>query len=318
MRKYPEENTTYSDGDSMPDLEGGFYRLLEEDAANPTRTSLASEKWREECGAAVGRFCREFSQTPEGNALAGVQVAGGVYGEWHYWGFIGHEPDASVPMLQYFRAWLRNQYTNDSALQKAWDDEEVTFETAMVPDAAVRQHTNDGVFRDPQCEMQVVDYYRCQHECVADNIIFFARTVKENWPRPIVTGAFYGYFFSTFGRDAAGGHLEVGRLLDSADVDYLSGPAPYYPDVGGNGEPYSRRIQAKRTRHHDECAAQYYVSAHTGNGLLVLRLRAEWHGVRARQERHRAWQSRMVGYAGDTARYRSGARLIARTLYSTL
>ncbi|HEV7301692.1 MAG TPA: hypothetical protein VGN72_20305 [Tepidisphaeraceae bacterium] len=241
MLRHPEENTTYFDSDSLPDLDGGFYRLIEEDAANPSRTSLASQKWRDECQPIVRRFCQEFSQMPEGNALAGVQVAGGVYGEWHYWGFIGHEPDASVPMQRHFRTWLQNKYANSSALQKAWNDPDITLESATVPDKAARQHTSDGVFRDPQLKMRVVDYYRCQHECVADCIILFARTIKESWPRPIVTGAFYGYFFSTFGRDAAGGHLEVGRVLDSPHVDYLSGPAAYYPDVERNGEPYRSR-----------------------------------------------------------------------------
>jgi hypothetical protein len=189
----------------------------------------------------VRRFCREFSQTSEGGALAGVQVAGGVYGEWHYWGFIGHEPDASVAMHQHFRRWLRNKYADAAVLQTAWNDPNIDFETATVPEKAARQHTSDGVFRDPQREMRLIDYFRCQHECVADSIIFFARAVKESWPRPIATGAFYGYFFSTFGRDATGGHLEVGRVLDSPFVDYLCGPAPYYPDVGGNGEPYRSR-----------------------------------------------------------------------------
>lgn len=241
MKKYPEENTTYFDTDSMPDIEGTLLRLLEEDAANPTRTSLASQKWRDECEPIVRRFCDEFSQTPEGDALAGIQVAGGVYGEWHYWGFINHEPDASVPMRNHFRAWLQNKYGDNANLQRAWNDENASLESATVPDKATREHTSDGVFRDPQSEMRVIDYYKCQHECVADNIILFARAVKESWPRPIVTGAFYGYFFAVFGRDAAGGHLEVGRVLDSSYVDYLSAPAAYYPDAAGVGEPYRSR-----------------------------------------------------------------------------
>jgi hypothetical protein len=241
MKKHPEENTTYFDGEAMPDLEGGFYRLIEEDAANPTRTSLASQKWRDECGPIVRRFCEEFSQTPEGDALAGIQVAGGVYGEWHYWGFLKNEPDASAPMRDYFRAWLCRKYGTEADLQKAWADADASFESATVPDKAARAHTSDGVFRDPQREMRVIDYFRCQQECVAENIIFFARAVKESWPRPIVTGAFYGYFFATFGRDATGGHLEVGQVLESPFVDYLSAPAAYYPDAGGDGEPYRSR-----------------------------------------------------------------------------
>ncbi len=215
--------------------------MIEKDAANPARTSLASQKWRDECEPMVRRFCAEFSQTPEGDVLAGVQVAGSVYGEWHYWGFIGHEPDASDLMRDYFRAWLRAKYGDESALQGAWNDPNVSFENAIAPDKTAREHTGDGVFRDPQLEMRFVDYYRCQHECVANAIILFSRAVKESWPRPIVTGAFYGYFFSTFGRDAAGGHLEVGRVLESPWLDYLSGPAAYYPDAGGAGEPYRSR-----------------------------------------------------------------------------
>jgi hypothetical protein len=109
MKKHLEENTTYFGSESMPDIERGFLRLIEEDAANPTRTSLASQKWRDECGRIVRRFCEEFSKTPEGDALAGIQVAGGVYGEWHYWGFLGNEPDSSVAMRTHFRTWLEKK-----------------------------------------------------------------------------------------------------------------------------------------------------------------------------------------------------------------
>jgi hypothetical protein len=138
MKKYPEENTTYFGSESLPDVERGFFRLIEEDAINPTRTSLASQKWRDKCEPIVRRFCEEFSQTPEGDALAGIQVAGGVYGEWHYWGFMGHEPDASLPMQKHFRAWLKNKYSDVANLQLAWDDDHITFETATVPDKETR------------------------------------------------------------------------------------------------------------------------------------------------------------------------------------
>lgn len=133
MKKYPEKNTTYFDGEAIPDIEGGLFRPIEEDAATPARTSLASQKWRDECEPIVRRFCREFAPAPEGNVLAGIQVAGGVYGEWHYWGFNGREPDASVPMRDYFRAWLRQKYGDDDALRRAWNDESVTLESAQVP-----------------------------------------------------------------------------------------------------------------------------------------------------------------------------------------
>ena len=250
MKKYPEENTTYFDGKAIPDIEGGLFRLIEEDAAAPTRTSLASQKWRDECEPIVRQFCREFAQTPEGNALAGIQVAGGVYGEWHYWGFNLREPDASVPMRDHFRAWLREKYGDDASLQHAWNNETATLESALVPDMTARNGARDGVFRDAAHERNVIDYLRCQHECVADNIILFARAVKESWPRPIVTGTFYGYFFSTFGRDAQGGHVETHRVLESPWVDYLSAPGAYYPDADKSGDPYRSRGLLESCRLH--------------------------------------------------------------------
>jgi hypothetical protein len=86
----------------------------------------------------------------------------------------------------------------------------------------------------------VIDYWQCQHEVLCDALLHFCGLVKENWPRPIITGVFYGYTFSQFGRQAAGGHLEIARVLRSPFVDYLSAPQTYQPysrEIGGTGMP---------------------------------------------------------------------------------
>lgn len=241
MKKHPGENTRYWDTEALPNYPGGFQRILEDDAAAPTRTSLASNLWWKEMGAQVERFCRELAQTPEGNSLMGIQVAGGVYGEWHYWGFNAHEADASDPMRHYFRQWLETKYKSTAALQQAWADATVQFETVTVPNLSERQLPGHDYFRDPARHRKVIDYYEAQHERVADSILYFSKIVKKNWPRPLVTGAFYGYFFSTFGRDAAGGHLAVQKVLRSPDIDFLSGPAAYYPETSDAGDAYRSR-----------------------------------------------------------------------------
>ena len=87
----------------------------------------------------------------------------------------------------------------------------------------------------------MIDYFEAQHQLVADDILHFCRIVKENWPRPIITGAFYGYFYSLFGRDVVGGHLELQRVLQSPYIDYLSGPGTYYPKAVEMGDPYRSR-----------------------------------------------------------------------------
>ena len=85
-------------------------------------------------------------------------------------------------------------------------------------------------FSGPSPQRNVIDYYEAQHQLVADVILHFCQVVKEDWPRPIITGAFYGYFYSVFGREAAGGYLELHRVLNSPYIDYLSAPGTYYSE----------------------------------------------------------------------------------------
>jgi hypothetical protein len=98
QQKHPEENTVYADTTPMPDIDWGLQRIIEDDEENPTRHSLASTRWEEEATGKLIEFLAMLKTLPEASALAGIQVAGGVYGEWHYWGFINNEPDVSLPM----------------------------------------------------------------------------------------------------------------------------------------------------------------------------------------------------------------------------
>ncbi len=252
IKVHPQELTRYADTNPIPDTPWGLIRIIEDDNKPSTRPSMASTKWLESASEKLVRFCQEFSQTPEGNALVGIQVACGVYGEWHYWGFFNNEPDVSEPMNRYFRKWLKEKYKSEKGLQKAWHHTEITFEKVTVPDLAARHTTQAGVFRDPVKERAVIDYYECQHQLVADNIIHFSRLVKQNWPRPIITGTFYGYYFSCFSRDAAGGHLQLQRILNAPEVDYLSAPNAYYPESSATGDPYRSRSLIMSGRLHNK------------------------------------------------------------------
>ena len=63
--------------------------------------------------------------------------------------------DFSEPMRRAFRHWLRQRYTEDvGALRVAWNDAEVTFETAEVPSTAEQSHTTHYLFRDPRREQK--------------------------------------------------------------------------------------------------------------------------------------------------------------------
>lgn len=239
MKAHPEEWVVYADTDYSDEQEYGLLRIIEHDNNPVRRVSMASRKWRSMVSDLFVEFLEAFSKTPESNALVGLQVANGVYGEWHNWGFFDNEPDISEPMRRVFAEWAKKTYGDEGTLQKAWAQPDITFESISCPGLEERQ--TEGIFRNLQTQQHVIDYYRCMHETVADNIIHFTRLLKSNWPRPIVAGTFYGYFFSTFARQAAGGHLELQRILAESTIDYLSGPQAYGPEAVEIGNPYRSR-----------------------------------------------------------------------------
>ena len=241
QRLHPEENTLYADTIATPDINWGLQRIIQDDERTPPRTSLASARWKAAAGEKLREVLNKLKLLPEANALAGIQVAGGVYGEWHYWGFIENEPDISKPMADYFKQWLKEKYNTDKQLQVAWNNKTVSLENATLPTLQEKRNTKAGIFRSPTEERKTIDYYEAQHNCVADDILFFCKIIKDNWPRPIITGAFYGYFYAVFGRETAGGHLASQKLLKSPDIDFLSAPAAYYPEASQTGDAYRSR-----------------------------------------------------------------------------
>jgi hypothetical protein len=225
----PVENRTYGPPN---DNENG-------DIDRPLRASLASLKWRAAATEKLKEFCQRLAVTPEGAAVFGLHISCGVFGEWHYWGFPDHDPDTGPAMTAYFQNWLRKKYKTNSALQKAWNSAAWTFEKVTTPTKEERDTTYNGIFRNPQLERRVMDYYECQQYVVAEDVLHFSKVAKESWPRPLVVGVFYNYFFMTFSRQAVGGHLQEQMILQSPYIDYLSAPQSYWGgarQIGGSGQ----------------------------------------------------------------------------------
>jgi len=218
----PGELTRYANGDFEKPERTVPVRYIQDDLRRSPRASLASEKWMQAARDKTAELLKALARVPEAKALAGLHVACGVYGEWHYWGFMRNEPDLSQPMQDRYAEYRRK----------------LGRSVEKVPSTEERKALDQGIFRHPKKREAVIDYYRCQQELVADRIVDLCAVVKKNWPAPILTGTFYGYFFSMFDRQATGGHLELHKVLRSPHVDYLSAPQAYgtlYRDIGGSG-----------------------------------------------------------------------------------
>ena len=231
-KKYPDEAVGYA---ASPD------KQHEAEVKAEMAVSAASVRWRNDASRKLTEFLQALSALPEGNHIAGFHVAGLLYGEWHYQRF-WYEPDCGPAMTRGFREWLRAHYTTDGALEEAWRDRHATLATATVPTIEERTYTAAGMFRDPQTQRRVLDYYHCHQQTVSGDILHFTHIVRTTWPRPTIIGIFYAYFFSMVEMSSAsiaGGDLEVERILASPDIDYISGPFSYAVDariMGGTGE----------------------------------------------------------------------------------
>ncbi|HIJ64741.1 MAG TPA: hypothetical protein HPP77_02215 [Candidatus Hydrogenedentes bacterium] len=204
--------------------------------------SFASAAWKQHMAAKMRELLVALAALPEGASLFAIHVAGGEWGEWFYYNF-EMEPDTGPAMTRHFHDWLRARYGSDGALRAAWRDDGVSLDTAAVPDVEERFRAEDvfrateKIFRDPARDQQTIDYYRCHQELVAETPLYFCKVVKETWPRPIIVGIFHAYFFHLT-HQAAGGHLEMGRVLASPYVDYVASPLSYEFDarfLGGTG-----------------------------------------------------------------------------------
>ena len=215
--------------------------------------SYASEIWRAQAEDFLRAYVAALRQQGLEERVIAYQLGAGDTGEWVCGDMSMDEVcgDYSPPMRRYFQNWLRGQYQEDTTLLRAaWNDVQISFDTAQVPAVADQLQTTHFTFRDPAREQQVIDYYRCLAELCGDRVIGFCRAVKEASGGRAMAGAFYGYLmelawnksffgvgsqseYSTYQRS---GHLGLRRVLRSEWVDFLVSPYSYgFRGIGGEG-----------------------------------------------------------------------------------
>jgi hypothetical protein len=238
LAQHPDETVGYADAPVSESETWGLVRRLGTDGDTPRRASFASKLWFDWAAAHLRDFCRQLGASPEGGGVFALQLANGLYGEWHQFGFLHHDPDTGVAATKAYRTWLRDRYGTDARLAAAWHRPGVTFDTVHPPDTPSRERAALGPLRDPRQQQDLIDYFTWLHTAMADALLGLAATVKQSWPRPIVTAAFQGYFYGQFARNAAGSHLAHDKVLASPHLDCLCSPASYTDGVralGGSG-----------------------------------------------------------------------------------
>lgn len=221
LQEHPEETCKIT----RPDGDNSF--------GGNSAESLASDKYRNFAKTFLKKFLQEMIKIPESNNIVGYHIGGGVYGEWHYYG-IRNEPDRSGPMKMRFARYGISKYGSLSAANKIWHTNFSRVDQVNVPDFERRYTLSDGDYRNPEKDQLVIDYYRCQQETISSLIEELAKTTKETWPRPVITGVFFGYLFGGFTVGAEAGQNDVEKIFRCPYLDYFAGPY-FSRDMNGSG-----------------------------------------------------------------------------------
>ncbi len=212
-----------------------------------------------------------------GNNIVGYQVGNGFGGEWlpfnSFWETRPGQPpptkfgveDYSPAAKKDFRRWLRAKYKSETALQTAWGDSKVTFDTAEPPDEKARYSTPHGIFFDPAVSLQAPDYFSFYNDSVASVLIENSAWAKELTHRKKIVGAFYGYLWCNFPNLSAvhSGHLGLTKVLRCPDVDFLASPYTYDNKyVGGpnNSQSFPEAAQMHGKLYFNEVDTETFVT----------------------------------------------------------
>lgn len=194
------------------------------------RASMASEKFLHDCGEMLKKLCEKMKAHPFGAHLIGVQPAYGHCGEWHTW-FGNYSADYSEPMQKLFRKTLCETYRTERELKRFYG-ENATFENVTLASAEEREEVYEKIFMTPEKHARVIDSLRTFSVASSQAIRYLCKCVKESW-KEILTGAFYGYFFSA--ESASSAHSEPHALFADENLDFLAGPCVYnYNKETGN------------------------------------------------------------------------------------
>lgn len=241
--------------------------VLRENGTQPKIGSFGSEKWFADSTEAVRRFVEYFENSPWADNIIGYNP---IYmnNEWACKSDVGSFGDFSQPMLDCFRAFLRERYQNDeAALRKAWKDENVTFETAAIPTGEERlAWGHHGQFHFIEtCGFKVADYYRCYNERAADLAIAWSRAIKEvtNGSKLVTMMHLYNYCSPDHATNGSiHGHCASRKLLNADSIDCFHSPYEYLNRNFG-GVHYSQQahdaITAAGKLHFDQIDTKTYI-----------------------------------------------------------
>ncbi len=193
------------------------YTTVNGELAEP---SLADEDFWGVARQCLGELITGMRELPNPEAILGLHLD---RGEWFSVDGVGY--DTSRAARDQFRDWARTRYRNDVvALRAAWFDGSADFNRLEVP-AYPSVEEGDKFVRANRKERPWVDYHLFLSDVAVSRIADLAYTCKAASDGYFLVGVSYGYTFEW--SHPASGHLSLGKLLRTNEIDFIAGPPSY-------------------------------------------------------------------------------------------
>lgn len=205
------------------------YRTADGSVAEP---SLCDDDFWGVARECLSDFTKKLLRLELSKHIMGVHLE---RGEWFFaegWGY-----DTSKAAQVKFRDWCRTRYGNDEVtLRASWFDGSVRFDTVAIPDYQPEGAEGDKFVRSSRKQRRFVDYHLFLSDATVQRIADLAYTAKEASGGMCLVGVSYGYTFEW--SHPSNGHLALGKLLRTPDIDFIAGPPSYRTREPGGAAPF--------------------------------------------------------------------------------
>lgn len=183
--------------------------------------SVCDDKFWSVAARNLETFVRQLRMLGQNDHILGVHLD---RGEWFYPENNGY--DNSPAAKEKFRDWARTRYNDDVvSLRAAWFDGDADFKTISVPPFERAGKHGDRFMRTSRKDRRWVDYHLFLSDATVFRIGELANVVKVASDGYFLVGVSYGYSFEW--SHPYSGHLSLGKLLRTPEIDFIAGPPSY-------------------------------------------------------------------------------------------
>lgn len=186
----------------------------------------------------LAEFVRSLRLLDQRDSILGVHLE---RGEWFFSAADGFD-ESTAAKLQ-FREWARERYFDDEvALRANWFDANVRFDTIDVPRIGRSDGQGEKFVRSSRKQRRFVDYHLFLADATVHRLGVLAYAIKEASEGYFLVGCSYGYTFEW--SHPASGHLALGKLLRTPEIDFIAGPPSYKNREPGSSAPFPGPIDS--------------------------------------------------------------------------